>query len=125
MSRPDGATAAQVPPCGAFDACAVLASVAGASLGWAAETHEHPHGGPVMATPTDLLDPPAVMSYGGLVDASTAEGQTDDATDWGDALSQMLIVYEAAAVPAPSGGEPRPAHMADITRRRGTYSPAR
>ncbi|MBJ7595138.1 MAG: hypothetical protein JF886_09805 [Candidatus Dormibacteraeota bacterium] len=79
-----------------------------------------------MATPTDLLDPPALMSYGGLVDASTAEGQTDKDADWADALTQMLIVYEdAAAVPAPSGGEPRPAHMADITRRRGAYSPAR
>ncbi|MDQ6848289.1 MAG: hypothetical protein M3019_12040 [Candidatus Dormibacteraeota bacterium] len=79
-----------------------------------------------MATPTDLLDPPALMSYGGLVDASTAEGHDDNAADWSDALTQMLIVCgDAAAVPAPSGGESRPAHMADITRRRGAYLPAR
>ncbi len=79
-----------------------------------------------MATPTDLLDPPALMSSGGLVDASTAEGQADAAADWGDALAQMLIVYEdSAAEPAPSGGDPPPAHLADITRRRGAYSPAR
>ena len=79
-----------------------------------------------MAAPTDLLDPPAVMSYGGLVDASTAAGQTDGATDWGDALSRMLIVYEDdPPVPAPRGGHPRPAHLTDITRRRGDYSPVR
>ena len=79
-----------------------------------------------MATPTDLLDPPALMSYAGLVDASTAEGRSDDAADWGDALAQMLIVYgDAAPVPPPSGGGAPPARMAEITRRRGAYLPAR
>lgn len=43
-----------------------------------------------MAVPIDLLDTPAVMSYGGLVDASTAEGQVDEEADWCGAVAALL-----------------------------------
>jgi hypothetical protein len=77
-----------------------------------------------MATPIDLLDPPAVMSYGGLVDASTVEGHVDEHTDWGGAIAALLSVDKdesSAAVCADR--EARPArHLAHITRRRGAYT---
>ena len=79
-----------------------------------------------MAAPPDLLDPPAVMSYGGLVDASTAEGQTESATDWADALSQMLTAHgDGVPAPAAGAGPSRPARLTDITRRRGAYAAPR
>lgn len=43
-----------------------------------------------MAVPIDLLDPPAVMSSGGLVDASTAEGQVDEEADWCGAVAALV-----------------------------------
>ncbi|HEX4579294.1 MAG TPA: hypothetical protein VH498_04750 [Candidatus Dormibacteraeota bacterium] len=45
-----------------------------------------------MAVPIDLLDPPALMSYGGLVDPSTAEGQVDEEADWCGAVAALLTV---------------------------------
>jgi hypothetical protein len=45
-----------------------------------------------MATPIDLLDPTVVMAYSGLVDASTAKGQVDEADDWCGAVAAMLSV---------------------------------
>lgn len=79
-----------------------------------------------MATPIDLLDPPAVMSYGGLVDASTAEGQVDEAADWPGAIAAMPVVHKAdARAPSGRGDQKPPAHLGHITRRRGAYSPAR
>lgn len=74
-----------------------------------------------MATPIDLLDPPAVMSYGGLVDPSTAEGQTDEAADWVGAIVALLA--PSTAVDTTETEPPKPAaHLAHITRRRGTYT---
>lgn len=74
-----------------------------------------------MATPIDLLDPPAVMSYGGLVDPSTAEGQTDDAADWVGAIVALLAPSTVVDTPEPEPRKPA-AHLAQITRRRGTYT---
>ncbi|HEY7927504.1 MAG: hypothetical protein ACHQ06_00905 [Candidatus Dormibacteria bacterium] len=48
-----------------------------------------------MAVPIDLLDAPAVMSYGGLVDASTAEGQVDEEADWCGAVAALLTASVA------------------------------
>ena len=50
-----------------------------------------------MAVPIDLLDPPAVMSSGGLVDASTAEGQVDEEADWCGAVAALVTVSARAA----------------------------
>ena len=52
-----------------------------------------------MAVPIDLLDPPAVMSYGGLVDASTAEGQVDEEADWCGAVAALLAASVAQRRP--------------------------
>jgi hypothetical protein len=52
-----------------------------------------------MATPIDLLDAPAMMSYGGLVDASTVEGHVDDVAGWCGAsavLAATLIRADTA-----------------------------
>jgi hypothetical protein len=83
--------------------------------------------GRTMATPIDLLDPPAVMSYGGLVDASTAEGQVEEAADWAGAIAGMHVVNAGDGRDAVvDSGERTPVrHMAHITRRRGAYTPAR
>jgi hypothetical protein len=48
-----------------------------------------------MAVAIDLLDPPAVMSSGGLVDASTAEGQVDEEADWCGAIAALVTVSAA------------------------------
>jgi hypothetical protein len=48
-----------------------------------------------MAVPIDLLDPPVVMSSGGLVDASTAEGQVDEEADWCGAVAALVTVSAA------------------------------
>ena len=48
-----------------------------------------------MAVPIDLLDPPAVMSYGGLVDPSTVEGQVDEEADWCGAVAALLTASVA------------------------------
>ncbi len=45
-----------------------------------------------MATPTDLYDPSAHLSNGGLVHASTAAGQVDETDDWRGAVTAMLTV---------------------------------
>ena len=79
-----------------------------------------------MAAPIDLLDPPSVMSYSGLVDASTAEGQVDEAADWNGAIAAMLAVPRRdPAAPEVSPSAARPKHLHQITRRRGAYSQAR
>jgi hypothetical protein len=78
-----------------------------------------------MAAPTDLLDPPTVMSYSGLVDASTAEGQVDEAADWRGAIAAMLVVPMRDRG-APHRNDPPPAtHLSHITGRKGAYPPAR
>ncbi|MGH7721271.1 MAG: hypothetical protein ACRENL_00360 [Candidatus Dormibacteria bacterium] len=79
-----------------------------------------------MATPMDLLDAPAVMSYGGLVDLSTAEGQVDEEADWCGAVAALLTVSlsrEDGELRQESAR--RPAHMGHITRRRGAYASRR
>ena len=76
-----------------------------------------------MATATDLLDPLTLMSDGGLVDASTAEGEVDDVADWGGALAAMNI--EDTKASSQSELRQRPAHLGHITRRRGAYSAPR
>lgn len=48
-----------------------------------------------MAVPIDLLDPPAVMSSGGLVDAYTAEGQVDEEADWCGAVAALVTASVA------------------------------
>ena len=78
-----------------------------------------------MATPTDLLDRPAVMSYSGLVDASTAEGQAEEAADWADAIGASAEVATARAAAVTAAGTRPVRHLAQITKRRGAYSPAR
>jgi hypothetical protein len=80
-----------------------------------------------MATPIDLLDPPAVMSYGGLVDASTAEGREDETSDLAHAIAAMQVIRAGDARAAtPRAGDRVPVrHLAHITRRRGAYSPTR
>jgi hypothetical protein len=45
-----------------------------------------------MATPTDLYDPSALLTEGGLVDAATATGQVDETNDWCGAVAAMLTV---------------------------------
>jgi hypothetical protein len=78
-----------------------------------------------MATPIDLLDPPAVMSYGGLVDPSTAKGQVDEEADWCGAVAALLTASLALEnTEARRYSARRPAsRLAHITSRRGTYSP--
>ena len=79
-----------------------------------------------MATPIDLLDPPTVMSYSGLVDASTAEGRGEETVDWGGAIAAALVADPAdATTAAPRSGRRSPKHLAHITSRRGAYGPAR
>jgi hypothetical protein len=77
-----------------------------------------------MATPTDPLDPQPVMSYGGLVDPSTATGQVDEESDWRGAVGALLTASVAPYSTANAARRPA-AHMAHITRRRGAYSPKR
>ena len=67
-----------------------------------------------MAVPIDLLDQPAVMSYGGLVDASTAEGQVDEEADWCGAVAALLAASvaqrrpQSRPTPSLSGAAPQP-----------------
>lgn len=72
-----------------------------------------------MATPIDLLDPPAIMSFGGLVDASTVEGHVEDIEGWcgASAVLAATLVNATARTPRPRSEvtRPRPAPM-----RRGT-----
>ncbi len=77
-----------------------------------------------MATPTDPFDPQSVMSYGGLVDPSTATGQVDEESDWRGAVRAMLTTSVAPGATDRTARKPA-AHMAHITRRRGAYSPKR
>jgi hypothetical protein len=77
-----------------------------------------------MATPTDPLDPQPVMSYGGLVDPSTATGQVDEESDWQGAVGALLTASVAPDSTEKAARRPA-AHMAHITRRRGAYSPKR
>jgi hypothetical protein len=77
-----------------------------------------------MATPTDPLDPRPVMSYGGLVDPSTATGQVDEESDWQGAVGALLTASAVRATTEPAARNPA-AHMAHITRRRGAYPPRR
>ena len=77
-----------------------------------------------MATPTDPLDPQPVMSYGGLVDPSTATGQVDEESDWQGAMAALLTASGAPDAQESTARTPA-AHMAHITRRRGAYSPKR
>jgi hypothetical protein len=80
-----------------------------------------------MATPIDLLDPPAVMSYAGLVDPSTAEGQVDEEADWCGAVAALVtagLSMERAERKGGTGSR-TVAHMAHITKRRGAYLPRR
>jgi hypothetical protein len=76
-----------------------------------------------MATPLDLVDPPAVMSYGGLVDASTAQGQVDEEADWCGAVAALVTAKLARdSVDSRLRSQARPAtRVAHITSRRGTY----
>jgi hypothetical protein len=74
-----------------------------------------------MATPTDPLDPQSVMSYGGLVDPSTATGQVDEESDWRGAIAALLTATVAPDTTEKAARKP-PAHLAHITRRRGAYS---
>ena len=46
----------------------------------------------------NLPDPSAVMSYGGLVDASTAGGQVDEEADWRGAVAALLDANVASRV---------------------------
>ncbi len=135
MSRSDGATAAkavaarrlaeegrdELSPLATFDACAGVASPTAPSVGWV-QISKRTHGGPVMATPIDLLDPPAVMSYGGLVDPSTVGGQVDEAADWCGAVAALLTVRVADERAEDTRDEKPVRHMRHITRRRGAYS---
>lgn len=78
-----------------------------------------------MATPTDLLDPPAMMSYGGLVDQSTVGGQVDEEADWCGAVAALLtasVALDRAEVGSDRDGRSA-GRLAHITSRRGTYSP--
>jgi hypothetical protein len=50
-----------------------------------------------MPAPTIDLDPAAVMSYGGLVDASTAEGQVDEEADWRGAIGALVVTAQPSA----------------------------
>jgi hypothetical protein len=77
-----------------------------------------------MATPTDPLDSHAVMSYGGLVDPSTAKGQVDEESDWQGAVAALLTASGAPDAKGSAARKPA-AHMAHITRRRGAYWPKR
>jgi hypothetical protein len=52
-----------------------------------------------MAAPIDLLDPPALFSYGGLVDAATAEGQVDEEADWCGAVAALVSANVAQRRP--------------------------
>ncbi|MDQ6855697.1 MAG: hypothetical protein M3Z57_01315 [Candidatus Dormibacteraeota bacterium] len=77
-----------------------------------------------MATPTDPLDSQAVMSYGGLVDPSTATGQVDEESDSQGTVAALLTATAPADTRERATRKPA-AHMAHITRRRGAYSPKR
>ena len=78
-----------------------------------------------MAAPTELLDPRSVMSYGGLVDPSTATGQVDEESDWRGAVAAMLTASVGSDLKEERAARKPAAHMAHITRRRGAYSPKR
>ena len=78
-----------------------------------------------MAAPTELLDPQSVMSYGGLVDPSTATGQVDEESDWRGAVAALLTVSVASESTEERAVRKPAAHMAHITRRRGAYAPKR
>jgi hypothetical protein len=77
-----------------------------------------------MTAPTDPLDPQPMMSYGGLVDPSTARGQVDEESDWRGAVGALLTANVAPVTTVSAARKPA-AHLAHITRRRGAYSPKR
>ncbi|MEO8897217.1 MAG: hypothetical protein ABI352_06480 [Candidatus Dormibacter sp.] len=68
-----------------------------------------------MAAAIDLLDPPAVMSYGGLVDASTAEGQVDEESDWRGAVAALVT---ASVTPRRSDSHSRRPSAHPLSERR-------
>ena len=68
-----------------------------------------------MAVPIDLLEPPAVMSSGGLVDASTAEGQVDEEADWSGAVAALVT---ANVTPGPGGTRNRRPAAHPLSERR-------
>ena len=68
-----------------------------------------------MAVPIDLLDPPAVMSSGGLVDASTAEGQVDEEADWCGAVAALVT---ASVAPRGSHARNRRPYAHPLSERR-------
>jgi hypothetical protein len=47
-----------------------------------------------MPVPTIDLDPTEVISYGGLVDASTVAGQVDEEADWRGAIAALVLTAE-------------------------------
>lgn len=53
-----------------------------------------------MGTAIDLLDPPAMMSFGGLVDASTVEGHVEDVAGWCGASAALAATLVNATAPA-------------------------
>jgi hypothetical protein len=69
-----------------------------------------------MAAPTDIYDPSAVLSYGGLVDASTAAGQVDETDDWCGAVAAMLTL---TLMREERMGEHRPRAVGSAPLRRG------
>lgn len=70
-----------------------------------------------MAVPIDLLDPPAVMSSGGLVDASTAEGQVDEEADWCGAVAALVT---ASVAPRQGDTRSRRPYAHPLSERRRT-----
>jgi hypothetical protein len=78
-----------------------------------------------MASPTDELDPPAMMSSGGLVDPSTAQGQVDEEADWLGSVAALVQAGMALDAVALRASGPRPGgRMEHVTRRRGAYPQA-
>lgn len=69
-----------------------------------------------MAVPTDLVEDPTVMSYAGLVDASTAEGQVDEEADWGGAVAALLTANTEQR-PAPRAHRPYAHPLSELRRR--------
>ena len=70
-----------------------------------------------MATPIDLLDPPTVMSYAGLVDASTVDDRVDDVAGWCGASA--VLAARLGYAPGLQRAEPTVAQRA-APMRRGT-----
>ena len=63
-----------------------------------------------MTTSTIDLDPAAVISYGGLVDASTVAGQVDEEADWRGAVTALLDASKTTSSPRRPHRHPLAAH---------------